>query len=194
MGPSTLGEETSRKRRVRHALPPARWPTREEAARARWFAPLRLGASVVAEQRTWVPAMVPWRATEDGFVTPEVLDWYGRFAEGQPGVLVVEATGIRDVPSGPLLRIGDDRFLAGLARLVETASGLPVVLAGGSRISDEELLSRQEQAMRAGAVGCSVGRNIFMHEHPEAITRALRRVIVDRWPAVQALEEMAARV
>jgi 2,4-dienoyl-CoA reductase-like NADH-dependent reductase (Old Yellow Enzyme family) len=73
----------------------------------------------VAEHRTWVPAMVPWRATDDGFVTPEVLDWYARFAEGRPGVLVVEATGIRDVPSGPLLRIGDDRFIPGLRRLVE---------------------------------------------------------------------------
>jgi 2,4-dienoyl-CoA reductase-like NADH-dependent reductase (Old Yellow Enzyme family) len=64
--------------------------------------------------------MVPWRATEDGHVTRDVLDWYARFAAGQPGVLVVEATGIRDVPSGPLLRIGSDRFLPGLARLVET--------------------------------------------------------------------------
>jgi 2,4-dienoyl-CoA reductase-like NADH-dependent reductase (Old Yellow Enzyme family) len=63
--------------------------------------------------------MVPWRATEDGFVTPEVLAWYARFAEGRPGVLVVEATGIRDIPSGPLLRIGDDRFIPGLRRLVE---------------------------------------------------------------------------
>jgi 2,4-dienoyl-CoA reductase-like NADH-dependent reductase (Old Yellow Enzyme family) len=63
--------------------------------------------------------MVPWRATEDGHVTPEVLEWYARFAEGQPGVLVVEATGIRDVPSGPLLRIGSDRFVPGLRRLVE---------------------------------------------------------------------------
>jgi 2,4-dienoyl-CoA reductase-like NADH-dependent reductase (Old Yellow Enzyme family) len=63
--------------------------------------------------------MVPWRATEEGFVTPEVLDWYGRFADGKPGVLVVEATGIRDVPSGPLLRIGHDRFLDGLKRLVD---------------------------------------------------------------------------
>src|SRR5262249_56668360 len=71
-------------------------------------------------ERTWVPAMVPWRATEDGLVTPQVLDWYARFAEGQPGVLVVEATGIRDVASGPLLRIGDDRFIPGLRRLVET--------------------------------------------------------------------------
>ena len=63
--------------------------------------------------------MVPWRATEDGHVTPEVLEWYARFAEGQPGVLVVEATGIRDVPSGPLLRIGSDRFVPGLRHLVE---------------------------------------------------------------------------
>ena len=77
------------------------------------------------------------------------------------------------------------------AQLVEAATGLPVVLAGGSRISDEELLSRQEAAMRGGAVGCSVGRNIFMHERPEAITRALKRVIVDRWSASQALEELA---
>jgi 2,4-dienoyl-CoA reductase-like NADH-dependent reductase (Old Yellow Enzyme family) len=63
--------------------------------------------------------MVPWRATADGHVTDDVVDWYARFAEGQPGVLVVEATGIRDIPSGPLLRIGDDRFIPGLRRLVE---------------------------------------------------------------------------
>jgi len=106
--------------RIRHPLPPARWPTREEAARSHWFRPAPLGRRVVAEQRTWVPAMVPWRATGDGVVTPDVVDWYARFAEGRPGVLVVEATGIRDVASGPLLRIGDDRFIPGLRRLVET--------------------------------------------------------------------------
>lgn len=63
--------------------------------------------------------MVPWRATDDGFVTQDVLDWYRRFAAGRPAALVVEATGIRDVPSGPLLRIGDDRFLPGLQQLAE---------------------------------------------------------------------------
>ncbi len=63
--------------------------------------------------------MVPWRATDDGFVTQDVLDWYGRFAAGRPAAMVVEATGIRDVPSGPLLRIGDERFLPGLRELVE---------------------------------------------------------------------------
>lgn len=51
-------------------------------------------------------------------VTAAVSDWYGRFADGRPGGLVVEATGIRDTKSGPLLRIGHDRFVPGLARLV----------------------------------------------------------------------------
>jgi 2,4-dienoyl-CoA reductase-like NADH-dependent reductase (Old Yellow Enzyme family) len=105
--------------KIRHRLPATRWPTREEAARARLFQPARIGR-IMAAQRSWVPAMVPWRATEDGFVTDEVLAWYARFAEGRPGVLVVEATGIRDIASGPLLRIGDDRFVPGLRRLVET--------------------------------------------------------------------------
>jgi len=70
--------------------------------------------------------MVPWRATEDGFVSDAVVSWYERFARGRPGAIVVEATGIRDVPSGPLLRIGHDRYLEGLRRLasaVRTASG-----------------------------------------------------------------------
>jgi len=106
-------------KRVKHALPLARWPSREEAQRSLLYSPIPIGRRLVAEQRTWVPAMVPWRATGDGFVTPEVLDWYARFARGQPGVLVVEATGIRDVRSGPLLRIGDDRFIPGLRALVD---------------------------------------------------------------------------
>ncbi|MCP4204109.1 MAG: NADH:flavin oxidoreductase [bacterium] len=105
--------------RIKHSQLWARWPTAAEASSSRLFSPLRLGP-VEIEQRTWVPAMVPWRASQDGFVTPEILDWYERFARGRPGVLVVEATGIRDIPSGPLLRIGDDRFVPGLRRLART--------------------------------------------------------------------------
>jgi dimethylglycine catabolism A len=104
--------------RKKHALPVVTWPSQAEAQALRWFQPCPIGPRV-AETRTWVPAMVPWRATEDGFVTDDVIDWYRRFAEGRPGVMVVEATGIRDVPSGPLLRIGHDRFVEGLTRLVQ---------------------------------------------------------------------------
>jgi len=104
---------------IRHEIPETRWPTAEEAAAALLFQPIQVGPSML-ESRTWVPAMVPWRATEDGFVTRDNLDWYARFAEGRPGAIVVEATGVRDIPSGPLLRIGHDRFIPGLQALVET--------------------------------------------------------------------------
>jgi fructose-bisphosphate aldolase / 2-amino-3,7-dideoxy-D-threo-hept-6-ulosonate synthase len=76
------------------------------------------------------------------------------------------------------------------AKLVAATSGRPVVLAGGSRLEDFELLTRMEQAMDAGAIGCSVGRNIFMHQAPEALTRSLARVIREGWSATKAHEEL----
>ena len=105
--------------RIRHPLPETRWPTADEARASLWFSPVGIG-SLELRHRTWVPAMVPWRATEDGFVTEDVLKWSERFARGKPGAIVVEATGIRDIPSGPLLRIGHDRFIPGLKQLVDT--------------------------------------------------------------------------
>lgn len=104
--------------RIRYTPDAGRWPTAAEVQSSRLFSPTQAGPLQLAA-RTWVPAMVPWRATEDGFVSDNVLAWYERFARGRPAAIVVEATGIRDIPSGPLLRIGDDRFLPGLRKLVE---------------------------------------------------------------------------
>jgi 2,4-dienoyl-CoA reductase-like NADH-dependent reductase (Old Yellow Enzyme family) len=103
----------------KHRLPLSGELTREQAARLRWFQPIRVG-SLELGTRTWVPAMVPWRATDDGIVSERVLAWYQSFAQGKPGAIVIEATGIRDIASGPLLRIGDERFVPGLERLVRT--------------------------------------------------------------------------
>ena len=102
--------------KIKWKTQPGQWPTQEEASGSRLFSPVRLGPATLAT-RTWVPAMVPWRATDDGFVTDDNVEWYARFASGRPGAIVLEATGIRDIPSGPLLRIGHDRFVPGLRRL-----------------------------------------------------------------------------
>ncbi len=104
--------------RILYAAQPGRWPSAREAGGSRLFQPLAVGRLNLGS-RTWVPAMVPWRATDEGDATDDVVDWYRRFAQGRPGALVVEATGVRDIPSGPLLRIGDDRFIPGLTRIVE---------------------------------------------------------------------------
>lgn len=111
--------------RIKYRPRSGQWPSAEQARDCALFSPLQAGPLAI-EERTWVPAMVPWRATEDGFVSTDVLQWYERFAQGRPGVMVVEATGIRDVASGPLLRIGHDRYIPGLKKLadvVREASG-----------------------------------------------------------------------
>ncbi len=82
---------------------------------------------------------------------------------------------------------GDQKSFGDIIR----ACGRPVVLAGGSLISDEELLSRMQLARDAGAIGCSVGRNVFQHRSPQAIMRAISRVFCDRWTPPQALEELS---
>lgn len=62
------------------------------------------------------------------------------------------------------------------AEIVGSVS-VPVVVAGGSRESDLALLQRLVEARTAGAIGCSVGRNIFQHRSPESITAAITAVI-----------------
>jgi len=74
------------------------------------------------------------------------------------------------------------------------ACGKPVVLAGGSRISDAELLTRMQQARDEGGVGCSVGRNVFQHQNPQAVVTAISRVFREKWPAKQALEELNSKL
>jgi class I fructose-bisphosphate aldolase len=81
---------------------------------------------------------------------------------------------------------GDQASFADIVR----ACGVPVVVAGGAVVTDEELLSRIEAAARAGAVGCSVGGNIFQHPSPRGITQAICRVMRGRWTAQDALREL----
>ena len=59
--------------RIRYTAEAGRMPTAAQAAASRLFSPVDVGP-VRLEQRTWVPAMVPWRATEEGYVTDEVLN------------------------------------------------------------------------------------------------------------------------
>jgi DhnA family fructose-bisphosphate aldolase class Ia len=81
---------------------------------------------------------------------------------------------------------GDVQSFAEIVRACDS----PVVIAGGTVVSDEELLIRFEEGRHVGAIGCSVGRNIFQHKNPEAMTRAIARVFHDKWNANDALEEL----
>ena len=90
------------------------------SAQSLLFEPLPIGrGGLVLPNRLWLPAMVTWRGTEDGFVTDSVREVYRAYAAGGVGMVVLEAMGVRDVASGPLLRIGHERFVPGLRSLVD---------------------------------------------------------------------------
>jgi dimethylglycine catabolism A len=69
--------------------------------------------------RIVLPAMVTRLSGEDGFVNDAIRERYLRFAEGEPGLIVLEAMAVHSAKSGPLLRISDDAFLPGLADLAK---------------------------------------------------------------------------
>lgn len=77
--------------------------------------------------------------------------------------------------------------IEGFAEIVRV-SNVPVVVAGGSKISDLDLLQRLGEAMTAGAIGCSVGRNIFQHKDPVGVTRAICAVVRERKSAEEAVQ------
>ena len=55
---------------------------------------------------------------------------------------------------------------------------IPVVIAGGEKMdSENDVLSMVEDAMKAGAAGISIGRNIFQHNNPKRIIEALSLII-----------------
>jgi len=66
---------------------------------------------------------------------------------------------------------------------------VPVVLAGGSKAeSDEALLRTTQEVMKAGAMGVTYGRNVFQHRSPLLITRALKKVVIDKASVEEAME------
>jgi class I fructose-bisphosphate aldolase len=80
--------------------------------------------------------------------------------------------------------------LADYARVIEVAGPVPVLVRGGGRASDEEVLHRTEAVLEAGAAGIVYGRNVIQHERPRAMTRALMAVVHDGVGAAEALERL----
>lgn len=72
-------------------------------------------------------------------------------------------------------------------RVIEIAGDVPILVRGGGRAPDDEILSRTEELMRQGAKGIVYGRNVIQHENPAGMTRALMAVVHDGATAEQAL-------
>jgi putative autoinducer-2 (AI-2) aldolase len=67
-------------------------------------------------------------------------------------------------------------YCEGFEEVVQTCP-VPVVIAGGKKVSEKDALKLSFDAIRDGAVGVDMGRNIFQSTHPVAMIQAVRAVV-----------------
>jgi DhnA family fructose-bisphosphate aldolase class Ia len=72
-------------------------------------------------------------------------------------------------------------------KVVEVASGVPVLVRGGGKVSDREILERTHALLAQGVSGIVYGRNIIQHAKPAAITKALMGMVHDNLSVDAAL-------
>lgn len=76
-------------------------------------------------------------------------------------------------------------------KVVEIAGGVPVLVRGGGKVSDQEILARTSALLAQGASGIVYGRNIIQHAKPAAITKALMGVVHSGLSIEDALAQLA---
>jgi fructose-bisphosphate aldolase, class I len=64
-------------------------------------------------------------------------------------------------------------------KVIETAGKIPVLVRGGGKASDEDILNRTSSLMQQGARGIVYGRNVIQHSNPAGMTKALMSIVHD---------------
>lgn len=92
--------------------------------------------------------------------------------------------------------LGADIVKAPYTGTVETfkevvrGSLVPVAIAGGPKLEKlDDALRMAKDAIEAGAVGVTFGRNVFQDLNPKGVVRALRKIVIDGAGLNEALEE-----
>jgi len=71
-------------------------------------------------------------------------------------------------------------------KVIEIAGQIPVLVRGGGKAPDAEILQRTEMLIQQGAAGIVYGRNVIQHQNPSGMTRALMAIVHDGATAAQA--------
>jgi len=75
-------------------------------------------------------------------------------------------------------------------RVIQIAGRIPVLVRGGGKAADAEILARTEELIKQGAAGIVYGRNVIQHENPAGITRALMAIVHDGATASEAMAQL----
>lgn len=71
-------------------------------------------------------------------------------------------------------------------KIVEISGRIPVLVRGGGKAPDREILERTEELIKQGVAGIVYGRNVIQHQNPAGMTRALMAIVHDGAGAAEA--------
>jgi putative autoinducer-2 (AI-2) aldolase len=78
-------------------------------------------------------------------------------------------------------------YCDGFEKVVESCP-VPIVVAGGTKVSEKEALDLTEKSMKAGATGVDMGRNIWQSDHPIPMIKAVRAIVHEDASAKEAYD------
>jgi DhnA family fructose-bisphosphate aldolase class Ia len=77
-------------------------------------------------------------------------------------------------------------------QVVQISGRIPVLVRGGGKAADHEILLRTQHLIQQGAAGIVYGRNIIQHSNPAGMTRALMAVVHENASASDAARHLAS--
>ena len=73
-------------------------------------------------------------------------------------------------------------------KVIGIAGRIPVLVRGGGKAPDAEILKRTEELIGQGAAGIVYGRNVIQHANPAGMTKALMAIVHGQATAAQAAQ------
>jgi putative autoinducer-2 (AI-2) aldolase len=68
-------------------------------------------------------------------------------------------------------------YCGDFGEVVEACGNVPVVIAGGKKIEEKAALQMASSAIKDGAAGVDMGRNIFQSDNPVGMIKAVRAIV-----------------
>ncbi len=78
-------------------------------------------------------------------------------------------------------------YCQGFERVVETCP-VPIVIAGGKKIPEQEALQMAYDALQSGAIGVDMGRNVFQSSDPVGMIKAVKAIVHDKYTPKEAFD------
>lgn len=70
-------------------------------------------------------------------------------------------------------------------RVIDTCP-VPIVIAGGKKMPEQEALQMAYDALQAGAIGVDMGRNVFQSSNPVSMIKAVSSIVHDKYTSKEA--------